>query len=49
VVEHPGFLLRQHHDAPRTVGEPLEHGVPSPFCYLASRPGCPGWRTFHLR
>jgi len=29
VVEHPGFFLSQHDDAPGAVCEPLEHGAPS--------------------
>ena len=27
VVEHPGFFLRQNHNSPGPVGEPLEHLV----------------------
>ncbi len=29
VVEHPGFFLSQDNNAPRAIGEPLEHRSPS--------------------
>ncbi|EGD24289.1 hypothetical protein HMPREF0724_12497 [Prescottella equi ATCC 33707] len=29
MVEHPGFFLSQDDDAPRAIGEPLEHRSPS--------------------
>src|SRR6516162_6175206 len=40
VVKHPGFLLRQDHNPPRPVGEPLEHLV-APSHKRPGRPRCP--------
>jgi hypothetical protein len=35
VVEHPRFFLREYHDSPGPVGEPLEHEINPVFgCVL---------------
>ena len=36
VVEHPGLFLGQDHDAPRPVGEPLEHAQPAFLALVSS-------------